>query len=119
MILGSQKPDKDRLKDLPTEAAPHPIPEITSLTPETMVAGQPPVDIRVKGRNFVRGCMVKLANAGVATQFVSGTELKATPRKDDVANPGAVDVTVFNPRPGGGLSNVKALTVEAPKPPTS
>lgn len=119
VIFASDRNDRDRLKDPLKDTAPHPVPEITSLAPEAMAAGQPPADIRVRGKNFVRGCRVTVANAGRETRFISSTEVRATPHKEDIENPDTLEVAVFNPPPEGGLSNVKKLAVKAAKTPAS
>ncbi len=53
-----------------------------------------------------------VANDHVALTFVSGTELQAAIPASDIANAGTAQVTVFNPSPGGGVSNTLTFTVE-------
>jgi hypothetical protein len=54
---------------------------------------------------------VRVNGADRSTQFISATELRATLPASDFASSVPIQVVVFNPSPGGGLSNVATLTV--------
>ena len=45
------------------------------------------------------------------TEFLGSTQLRATVLASDVATPGMAGVTVVNPLPGGGRSNVEIFTI--------
>jgi IPT/TIG domain len=54
---------------------------------------------------------VKWNGSSRPTAYVSSTQLKATINATDIANPGKADVTVVNPAPGGGSSNIATFTI--------
>jgi len=72
--------------------------------------------VRVSGSEFLASSVVRWNGADRATTFVSSTELQAAISAADIASPGAAQVTVFNPTPGGGLSNAKSFIVFSPEP---
>jgi hypothetical protein len=45
---------------------------------------------------------------------VNGTQLQAAIQDSDIAVAGTAEVTVFNPAPGGGISNPLTFTIDAP-----
>ncbi len=94
----------------------NPVPAITSLSPNTAVAGGPGFTITVTGKNFVSASVVKWAGSARATAFVSATELTATILATDVAKGGTFAVTVTSPAPGGGTSGVSHFVVDNPVP---
>jgi hypothetical protein len=87
---------------------------IDALTPAGARAGGPGFTLTIKGANFINGSQVRWNGANRQTTFVSATTLQIQVAKDDVAQPGDVAVTVFNPAPGGGLSNAAAFSVAEP-----
>jgi hypothetical protein len=94
-------------------AQPNPAPAITALNPDNAIAGDDPFTLVVTGTNFVAGSVVQW-NGGVRpTTVVSGTELRAQISADDVAAAGAATITVFNPAPGGGMSNALTFAITA------
>ncbi|MBU4179375.1 MAG: 5'-nucleotidase C-terminal domain-containing protein [Actinobacteria bacterium] len=92
------------------------VPTITTLSPAGKTAGDAGFTLTVNGTNFVAGSKVRWNGADLTTTYVSATRLTATVPAADIANVGTADVTVFNPAPGGGISNVKTFTVNAPRP---
>jgi hypothetical protein len=92
----------------------NPAPVTTSLTPSTAQQGGGDFDLVVRGVDFAPNAVVRWNGAERPTTFVSTTELRASISAVDIAAAGAVDVSVFNPAPGGGLSNAQTFIVEAP-----
>ncbi|MEE8349454.1 MAG: amidohydrolase family protein, partial [Acidobacteriota bacterium] len=109
-----------------------PLPEISSMSPHSVVEGNPDLKIVIEGAGFVSNSIVRVEGISLATEFVGPRELKATipahlmeqARPDRFRSPGpdqntgifgdrTVRVTVFNPPPTGGLSNSISLIVEA------
>ncbi len=90
---------------------PNPVPTITSLSPNPVVAGSQAFTLTVNGTNFVNGAVVRLNNVDRPTAFSSATRLTAAIPAVDLANPGTARVTVFNPAPGGGASSEATLTI--------
>ncbi|MGE5113850.1 MAG: FG-GAP-like repeat-containing protein [Acidobacteriaceae bacterium] len=94
---------------LNTEPLPtNPVPTITALVPNhTAATGGTGTDfsIVVQGTNFVPGSEVMWGGSRLATSYVSSAELHATIPWFDVAVSQVVQISVFNPTPGGGTSN--------------
>lgn len=91
----------------------NPAPEVTGLQPSQVMAGAPGVELVVRGVGFVQGSMVHWNGSARATQYVSGTELRATIPVSDVATVGQGSVRVVNAAPGGGVSAEQLLPVVA------
>ncbi|MEP7341654.1 MAG: SBBP repeat-containing protein [Acidobacteriota bacterium] len=88
-----------------------PAPQLASVSPVSTTAGGPAFTLTVNGTNFVNGAKVRWNGADKTTTFVSATELKATIPAADIAASGAASITVFNPAPGGGVSNALPFTI--------
>jgi hypothetical protein len=88
-------------------AATNPVPFINQpLSPNAAVPGGPSLTLTVNGAGFVTGSKVKWNGSERATTFVSATKLTATILSTDLASFNTAWVTVVNPTPGGGISNV-------------
>lgn len=104
-----------------------PVPQISSLTPNSIAAGSQSGTITINGSNFVGvpGTSVSVATvdgANRTTTFVSTTQLTVALQPSDITTVGPVEIAVLNPPatnlkpPGGGVSNVVALNVVNPNP---
>jgi FG-GAP-like repeat len=62
--------------------------------------------LTVNGTGFVPGATVNWNGAPRATGFVSSSQLNAAILASDIVSPSTAKVTVVNPGPGGGPSNV-------------
>ena len=87
-----------------------------SLSPSAALAGGAGFTLTVNGSNFVTGSVVQWKGSNRTTSFASATQLTASISASDVASAGTAQVTVFNPTPGGGASNVLLLTINNPAP---
>ncbi|MFN0121730.1 MAG: hypothetical protein ACKV2V_14650 [Blastocatellia bacterium] len=94
----------------------NPAPTLTSLTPPTVNAGAASLLLQVTGTNFIAGSVVRWNGADRPTTVLSPTQLSANIPGTDLANAGTASVTVFNPAPGGGLSNPLPINVINPAP---
>jgi hypothetical protein len=104
---------------LTVSAAPNPVPTLTGVSPASKAVGDAGFNMIVSGANFVSGSLVRFNGSNRMTAFVSGTELTATIPDSDLTIAGNFNITVFNPPPGGGTSNIQAFTVNPPdNPPT-
>ncbi|MGH9937469.1 MAG: IPT/TIG domain-containing protein, partial [Blastocatellia bacterium] len=92
---------------------PSPTPTLTSLNPASATAGGAAFTLTVNGTNFINGSAARWNGADRTTTFVSNTQLTAAIPATDIAAAGAASVTVFNPAPGGGVSNAMSFTVNA------
>jgi len=89
----------------------NPAPTLTSLSPNAAFKGDPAFALTVTGTNFVPTSVVRWNGADRVTTFVSSTQLKAAILNSDLATDGMIDVTVFNPVPGGGASSAAKFAV--------
>jgi hypothetical protein len=95
----------------------YPLPSLTSLSPSTAVLGNGSFTLTVNGGNFATGATVFWNNVSRVTQFVSSTQLTASILVSDLTvAAGTVGVTVANPSPSAGISNIASFTVENPAP---
>jgi hypothetical protein len=97
----------------------NPLPTTTSATPSTMTAGGPAFTLTVTGTGFVNGATVRWNGTNRTSTFVSSTQLTAVISASDIATGGTAQVTVFNPAPGGGVSNAQAVNLNNPVPTTT
>jgi hypothetical protein len=92
-----------------------PIPTVTSLMPPSAIAGDASFTLTVDGDQFDSQSVVQWNGAGLATTFVSATEVTATVPASDIATAAIVQVTVFN-GDSGEVSNSVAFDVNNPVP---
>ena len=94
--------------------APNPLPVLTSISPNTAVAGSYPVTLELTGSGFVAASQVRWNDVPLASvTFDSSTSLKAVIPAANLAAPGTASVTVVNPEPGGGTSAPQTFTITA------
>lgn len=93
-----------------------PIPQITSMSPSSVLAGSLASQITITGINFVPGSTVDINNGNRTTTFNSPTTLTATLNPDDLNTSGTLQIVVVNPPPGGGSSNPLSLEITNPVP---
>jgi probable HAF family extracellular repeat protein len=95
----------------------NPVPFINEpLVPETLPPGSSQFTLKVNGTGFMEGALVYWNGSPRQTSFQSGEQLTATIYASDVATAGTASVTVANPSPGGGRSNVQFFQVTTPVP---
>jgi Domain of unknown function (DUF1929)/Bacterial Ig domain len=94
-------------------AAANPVPTTTSLSPTSAAAGGAAFTLTVDGSSFASGATVRWNGANRPTTFSSPTRLTAAIAMSDIATAGTATVTVFNPAPGGGVSNAQTFTIAA------
>ncbi len=87
----------------------NPVPTITNVSPSEITVGGPSFTLTVFGSNFVSGSVVRWNGGDQATAFVNSSQITAQIPAANIGTTGTVVVTVFNPAPGGGISN--SLTV--------
>ena len=93
-------------------AAENPVPLINQpLVPDATAPGGAGFTLAVHGTGFVSGAVVKWNHSSLATTFVSSAQLTAWVPAPDIAAAGTGSVTVVNPSPGGGTSNVMFFEV--------
>ena len=87
------------------------MPGISALSPNLVQAGSADFTLTVTGTGFNAGSTVNLGSAALSTTYVSSTQLTASVTASDIANYGWAAVTVSNPSPGGGISQILPLTI--------
>jgi len=92
----------------------NPQPNLASLAPTSALVSSGAFALTVNGSGFVPTAVVRWNGQDRATTFVSNSQLTAAILASDVASTGTINVTVFNPAPGGGVSNVLTFTVSPP-----
>jgi len=99
-----------------TVLQPNPLPTLTGLTPDAVVAGSPGFGLTVTGTGLVAGSVVQLAGSALVTTYQSATQLTAQVPASAVATAGSYEVVVRSPAPGGGTSAPLAFAVTVPVP---
>lgn len=99
----------------------NPVATLSSLEPASLPVASAQTTLVVNGESFVPGSVVRVNGTARTTNFVSANQLEATLPATDLSSAGTRTITVFNPTPGGGVSNNSLpLVVQAanqnPKP---
>ncbi len=94
-----------------TITGPNPAPSISSLNPTSVFEGGPGFNLTVNGSGFVSNSVVRLDGQDRVTTLVSPSQLTAQILDSDIVGVGQASVTVFNPTPGGGVSNVATINI--------
>ncbi len=93
----------------PTTATPTPtvnlVPTINSISPDSAVSSKAATVVTIIGTNFSFGSVAKWNGEERATTFVNSNKITTTLTPSDMSGLGAYTITVFNPLPGGGMSN--------------
>lgn len=96
-----------------TGSAPSP-PVLSSISPNSAVAGSGAVSITATGANFSSNSVVQVNGSPRSTAFVSGAQMTATLTATDTALPASLSITVTTP--GVGTSAPVTFTVTSPAP---
>lgn len=91
-------------------------PEITSIDPTTVVAGDPAFTLKITGRNFDRSAIVRLDTTQRAPTFIDAQHLEVQVLSTQIATARQIAVTVVNPN--NLVSNAVTLTVDTEATPT-
>ena len=105
-LFKTEKPD-ERMDKLT-----NPVPEIINIDPPSVPAGTTGLTLKINGKDFIKESVVRLAGVDRITSFVSSKQLTVDVPDSEVAAPVKIEVTVFNPSPGGGESNSKEFDVQ-------
>ncbi len=89
----------------------NPVPKIESLTPDTIALKGNPVQISVRGSNFLPNSVINLNGNNLKTRFISSILLDAQTDLTGIKTPSRYPVTVINPLPVSFTSNVVFLNV--------
>ncbi len=96
-------------------AANNPVPFIDlPIVPTAAVPGGLGFTLTVNGAGFVSGSVVNWNGSPRTTTFVSAGRITAAILASDIATASTASITVSNPTPGGGASNVSYFEVTTP-----
>ncbi len=84
-----------------------PVATLTNLAPASILAGGGNFTLTVHGKDFVNGASVYWngSNSGINTTYVNSTTLTAVIPANRITSATSVPITVWNPDPGGKVSN--------------
>jgi hypothetical protein len=86
-----------------------------SLVPVSTAPGGPAFSLTVNGAGFVAGAVVQWNGSPRTTTFISGSSVQAAITASDIATASTALITVVNPAPGGGTSNLVYFPVTEPE----
>src|SRR5436309_167461 len=93
----------------------NPVPLINQpLVPDAIAPGGAGFTLTVNGTGFVSGSVLNWNGSARATTFVNGSQVTAGILASDIATASTASVTVVNPSPGGGTSNVVLFPITLP-----
>jgi Tol biopolymer transport system component len=98
----------------PQSVQPPVIPSVTSTVPGAVNAGQPFLNLEVDGSNFLPGATVLWNGSARPTTLENSATLSVSLAAGDIASAGTAQISVLNPPPKGGTSNVFIFTITAP-----
>ena len=87
------------------------VPSVSAISPNLVQAGSADFTLTVTGTGFNAGSAVNLDTTPLPTTYVSATQLTANVSASEIANYGWAAITVSNPLPGGGISQILPLTI--------
>ncbi|MBX3207118.1 MAG: hypothetical protein KF764_18875 [Labilithrix sp.] len=111
--VGTAPPGGGASKEL-TFSVVNPEPQLTALTPLSVLAGAGSTQLEVTGGGYVQGSKLVFGMTDLATTFTSSSQLTATIPSGLLTTSGSVPVTVVTPGPGGGTSSSIAFTISNP-----
>jgi hypothetical protein len=94
----------------------NPTPAVSAISPNSSEQNGPGFTLSIVGSNFIASSQVQWNGNAVATTLVNSTFITASIPASAVAAAGPDSVTVLNPPPGGGNSNVLNFNVPCPIP---
>jgi hypothetical protein len=92
---------------------PNQTPTITSISPNSAVAGGAGFTLTINGTNFIASSLVNFEGSAAPTTFVSSTQLTAAIPASSISRMGTAPVTVENPASDGGFSTPVNFTIAA------
>lgn len=96
---------------------PNPVPALVSANPDKAFAGGSAFTLTLTGTGFVAGSRVFWNGDVRPTAYISATQIAAQIPAADIANAATASITVVNPAPGGGTSNVLSFGIVPPPNP--
>ncbi len=89
----------------------NPVPGVMSISPNSATAGASAFILTVNGSNFINSSSIRWNGTTLTTNYISPAILTATVNASFLATAGTATVAVFNPAPGGGISNSLSFSI--------
>lgn len=93
----------------------NPLPFITSMSQDSILAGSPGFFLNVYGNNFTKSTMINFDDLAIVSSYYDLIDRKRQSMvlidSSKIKNSGIYSVTATNPSPGGGTSNAKIFTI--------
>jgi hypothetical protein len=96
-------------------ASPNPAPALASLDPITITTISPTFLLTATGVDFIPNSRIRWNSIDLPTTFISITKLAAIIPSGLITMEGIANIIVYNPEPGGGISNIVTFTILPPK----
>ncbi|HTQ54604.1 MAG TPA: FG-GAP-like repeat-containing protein [Bryobacteraceae bacterium] len=110
-------PDSPHVVSILGVGTANPVPLINlPLAPSSILPGTSGTSVTVSGTGFVPGSTVYWNGSPRTTTYVGGSQLSVSLTPADVSGPVTGSLSVVNPGPGGGQSNIGWLPVSYPNP---
>jgi hypothetical protein len=91
----------------------NPVPTVASAELAPPSENSPNPSVTLKGTGFMRGSIVRANGVNRETVFTDSSQVRAVLAPQDVAAGAALELSVFNPPPGGGVSATLKLQSQA------
>ena len=91
-------------------------PKIKSISPTSVIAGEANFTLTIDGTGFMPSSVVKINDLKREAEYISEKEMTVLVLAEDIAEAGTSEITVSNPKAGGGTSNSETLTSVNPMP---
>lgn len=93
-----------------------PSPTLTSLSSNSVPAGNPDFALQINGTGFVAGTTVHFDKAELIPSSITSSQVTVTIPHDLVETARTLEISAANPIPGGGTSNALEFAVKNPLP---
>jgi hypothetical protein len=93
----------------------NPVPVLNDLNPIRVEPQTHNLEVEALGAEFVRGSLLRVGLSARETEYRGPNRLVAKLLPEDVEREGELEVTVFSPGPGGGISMPLKMRVAAPQ----
>jgi len=92
-----------------------PRPLIVGASPSWVPAGGADLTLTIDGTGFVSSSVVSWNGTNIGTTFISSTQITAFVSGNLMAGTSQASISVVNPPPGGGSSNVRTVVIGGPR----
>lgn len=101
----------------PTVTTNIPVPKISGISPNSVIANDQEFNLVVSGSNFNNQSSVLWNGDALFTTYISQTQLQASVPGNDVAVGGTAEISVVSPGPiSSGISSSLTITINNPQP---